>query len=151
MGSKQRFTYIFVLMSLTMTMLFFQNCSPSGGLYDGDSVTDDFIIDPPTIFAAKDAGCVQIATSFAVSEPVYICIQKAGIAPIYCHDLSTSPTCDRITISRNNGWTSMRTGSWTRGFSAATGGAFGAGTFTAYVIHTDDPNAVSNTTFTVNP
>jgi len=151
MGSKQRFTYIFVLMSLTVTMLFFQNCSPSGGLYDGNSVTDDFIVDPPTIFTAKDASCVSIATTFAATEPVFVCIQKAGVSPIYCHNVSTSQNCDRITISTSNGWVSSRSGSWTRGFSAATGGAFGPGTFTAYVIHTDDPNAVSNTTFTVNP
>lgn len=131
-------------------MLFFQNCSPSGGLYDGNS-TDDIIIDPPVIFAATNQTCTNIATTFAAGQAVYICVQNAGTAPIYCHDVSTSPTCSRITISRANGWTSATTGNWTRGFSAATGGGFGAGTFTAYVIHTDDSNAVSNTTFTVNP
>lgn len=138
-------------MSLTTTMLFFQNCSPSGGLYDGDSLSDDFIVDPPVIFAAKNSTCTQITTVFAATEPVYICIQKSGNAPTYCHDLSTSPTCSRITISTGNGWASMGSGNWVKGFSAATGGAFGAGTFTAYVVHTSDPNVVSNTTFTVNP
>lgn len=151
MGSKQRFTYIFALISLTITMLFFQNCSPGGGLYDGSSVTDDFLVDPPVIFAAKNSTCTQISTTFAAAETVYICIQQAGVAPIYCHDLSISPTCTRITISTANGWTSSSSGNWRRGFSVANGNGFGAGTFTAYVVHTDDPNSVSNTTFTVNP
>ncbi|MES2767711.1 MAG: hypothetical protein V4596_01080 [Bdellovibrionota bacterium] len=148
MDSKKRFTFIFVLISLTMTMLFFQNCSPSGGLYSGDS-NDPLLIDPPVIFAAKNSACTQISTAFKTNEVIYICIQKAGTAPIYCHEYSTSTTCVRNVVSTANSWSAMSGGNWVRGFSTASGTGFPVGTFTSYVERSDDPLAVSNTTFTV--
>ncbi len=129
-------------------MLFFQNCSPGGGLY-GDNSNDPLLIDPPVIFAAKNSACTQISTAFKTNEVIYICIQKAGVAPIYCHEYSTSTTCVRNTVSTANSWSAMSGGNWVRGFSVATSTGFPVGTFTAYVEHTQDSLAVSNTTFTV--
>lgn len=148
MGSKQRFTFIFVLLSLTMTMLFFQNCSQGGSLYEGNSITDPFIVDPPIVFASKNSGCTQISTVFLTTEPIYICLQKAGVAPTYCHEFSTATSCNKVVVT-SPGWTSTSMGNWVKVFSAATTGAFPVGTYTAYVVHTDDVQAVGTATFTV--
>lgn len=154
MDKKQRFSLLFVMMSLTLTMLFFQNCSSGEGLYGGNSLTDGFITDPPVVFASKASTCVTPSTSFKVGESVYICIQNAGVAPIYCHSLSGDSTCTRTTVSTANGWSYMPSGTWVRGFATSTNTAntFWAGyTYVAYVIHTDDATAYGQSSFTVSP
>lgn len=140
------------MMSLTTVMLFFQNCSSGEGLYNGNSVTDGFITDPPVVFASTSNACVQATTSFKVGSTVYICIQNAGVAPTYCHTLSGNSNCTYTAVSTANGWSYLPSGTWVRGIgtSVQTQNTFWVGyTYTAYAIHTDDSTAYGQATFTV--
>jgi len=154
MDKKQRFGLLFVMMSLTVTMLFFQNCTSGEGLYDGNSLTDGFITDPPVVFASKASACITPSISFKVGEPVYICIQNAGVAPTYCHALSEDEECTYTTVSTANGWSYKPSGTWIRRFATSTNTAntFWAGySYTAYATHTDDVTASGQGSFTVSP
>lgn len=149
MGSKQRFTYIFVLMSLTVTMLFFQNCSPSGGLYDNGSETDDFIVDPPTIYTGTNSTCQPLVSTFKTTDTVYICINNAGTAPSFGfapYNGAGYHAGYPVVVSTGAGWSSRSTGNWSIAFP---GSNFALGPVDAYVTHTNDSNAFGKATLTI--
>jgi hypothetical protein len=153
MGSKQRLTLIFTMLTLATLMLFFQNCSSGEGLYSDSSVTDGFITDPPQIFASKTGGCNVPAITFTTSESVFICIKMAGPAPKYCHTYAGDTNCSYYTLSSGVGWSSMVPGEWVKEFppykTNPTAG-FGVGSFMTYVVHTDDPTAYGQAGFSVS-
>lgn len=148
MNSKQRFSVIFSMLSLVVLMLGFQNCSSGDGLNNfGSTLDDGGLVIPPSVFASKTVNCSQPYTDFKITENIYICVQNAGIAPIYCHTYAGSSQCARETISTVGGWSGMN-GNWVKGFSAST--VFGVGSFTSYGVHTDDPSAIGQANFNVS-
>jgi hypothetical protein len=147
MNSKHRFSVIFAMLSLTVLMLGFQNCSSGDGLDSFDSQDSDSIITPPTIFASKTSNCSQPYQNFKSNENIYMCISNAGTAPIYCHASAQSSTCTYQIVSAANGWSGMN-GNFAKGYPA---GFFPLDNYKAYVKHTDDPNSIGQADFNVIP
>lgn len=152
MNAKHRLTVIFAMLSLTVLMLFFQNCSPTGeGLGFDSSVTDGFITNPPEVFTSKASDCVTPSYNFKVSEPLYVCIKNAGIAPKFCVAYSGGANCNYNTITTAAAWSNFSAGSWVKVFSSQTYNAFSPGNYTVYVVHTDDPSSFGQSNVTVSP
>lgn len=149
MNAKHRMTVIFSMLSLTVLMLFFQNCSPQGsGLFSDGSVTDGFVTSPPIVFTSSTSACSVPTATFTSSQTIYVCVQNAGVAPLYCHSAAGAACTNYVTLSASQGWNSS-TGIWYRAYP---GGSFGAGfSYTAMAWHTDDHSSSGQYTFTVYP
>lgn len=152
MNTKHRVSVIFAMLSLTMTMLFFQNCSPSGGLYSSESGEDGFITNPPIVFASKTSSCSAQSSDFKTGDTVYICVQNAGAAPVYCHSVAGYSGCSQyITLSTTTGWSGSN-GNWMKAFPVGGANGFQVGySYTIYGMHTDDKSAVGQSTFSIYP
>jgi hypothetical protein len=146
MNSKQRLLVVFAMLSLIILMLGFQNCSSGVGLNGFDSQDSDSIIDPPSVFAAKDSGCTQPYSDFKTSETIYICIQNAGNAPQFCIATAGSGVCNIASgvASAATGWGGM-SGNWVKAYT------FSAYSYAAYVTHTSDPSSIGQSSFNVTP
>jgi hypothetical protein len=148
MESKHRLVVIFAMLSLTLLMLGFQNCSSSEGMNSSGSDDGGFIIDPPIVFASATSACSVRRADFQVADPLYLCVQNAGSAPTICIEKDGSGNCFYTqVISSASGWGGIG-GNWVKNFT----GSFPAGsTYTAYAIHTDDHTSFGQENFTVSP
>lgn len=126
-------------------MLLFQNCSSGEGLYNGGSLTDPFITDPPRVFASKISGCPTITYNFKVNDPIFICVEQAGSMPQYCLSNDQQYCYHQETISTQTGWSLLPGEKWQKQHSSNV-----IGNFTAYATHTDDPSAVGQLMFTIS-
>lgn len=144
MNPRHRLTIIFAMLSLTVLVLFFQNCSPSsGGLFSDGSYGNGVVTDPPYVFASRSAYCNSMATSFLVSEEVYICIQNAGTAPQHC--IAKATDCANYTpVSIANGWQGS-TGVWVKKYLAGE-----QGVYIIKAVHTNDMSSIGQFSFQVN-
>lgn len=128
------------MLSLTVLMLFFQNCSPSGGLFTNDS-SHGLIINPPLVYASRDVNCGSQATNFFPNEIINVCIQNAGTAPRFC--VSNNVDCSpNEAVSTASGW-SASSGIWKKTYQTQ------LGSFLIKAVHTDDVSAIGQYNFMV--
>lgn len=133
------------MLSLTVLMLCFQNCTSGEGLGSSDN---ESLSVPATIFAAKAQDCSQASTTFKVSETVYICAQNIGLPLKYCHSFDGLNCVSQQSILAATGW-GLVGGNWVKAFPATS--SFGVSSITAYAIEINNPSSFGQTSFTVSP
>jgi len=147
MNKKQKLVLSLSLLSLTVLMIGFQNCSQTGvsGLTEGDLI-DGMFSNPNVIVSTSPCGAPT--STFHTGQVIYICVQDGGSNPNYCFEQSNGPQpCAPFqSMQSMQGWT-YNNGSWYKGFSGTN--AIPQGSYSVYAQSETSPQI--GTSFTVLP